>query len=129
MQKRIGQKDKKDASELTDENEEKENEVNTGEIIVNDSSWAFEGQDYKDSFLPEPPTSSSVSTTNNRKKVKRHQPFWIKNKSYHHTQWETNAESLSCNLFKQIETTRKDKTSSDLFEQFYSSKVYNLTVK
>ncbi|GFY08187.1 hypothetical protein TNCV_1356001 [Trichonephila clavipes] len=63
-----------DASKLTDEDEGDGNEVNNGEIIVKDVPGSLEVT-RGDSFLPEPPMSSSVSTTKSRKKSKRHQSF------------------------------------------------------
>ncbi|GFV66661.1 hypothetical protein TNCV_2594821 [Trichonephila clavipes] len=71
------------ASKLTDEDEGNKNEVNTGEIIVKDVHGSLELIN-RDGFQAEPPTSSSVSTTKSRKKAKRHQLFWIKNKSRHY---------------------------------------------
>ncbi|GFW35363.1 hypothetical protein TNCV_2611621 [Trichonephila clavipes] len=51
-----------DASELIDEDEGDENELNTGEIIVKDVPGFFEVR-RGDIFQAEPSTSSSVSTT------------------------------------------------------------------
>ncbi|GFU68092.1 hypothetical protein TNCV_1708061 [Trichonephila clavipes] len=64
------------ASELTDEGKWAENEVNTNEIIVKDVPGSL-AVGSEDSFQPEPPRSSSILTTNDRKKAKRHQSFWI----------------------------------------------------
>ncbi|GFU66437.1 hypothetical protein TNCV_3806801 [Trichonephila clavipes] len=73
----------RDASELTDENEGDENEVNNGEIILNDVPGCLEVRT-GDSFQPEPSTKSRCSTMKSRKKTKGHQSFWIKNKSPHY---------------------------------------------
>ncbi|GFU50193.1 hypothetical protein TNCV_300341 [Trichonephila clavipes] len=71
-----------DISELTGE-EGDDNEVNTSEIIIKDVPESLEVRS-GDSFQREPLTSSSVSTIKNRKKAKRHQSLWIKNKSPHY---------------------------------------------
>ncbi|GFX10297.1 hypothetical protein TNCV_1866921 [Trichonephila clavipes] len=42
---------------------------------------------------------------------------------------ETQADSTTSDLLKQRETALKDKTPSELFEQFYTSEVYDLIVK
>ncbi|GFQ77881.1 hypothetical protein TNCT_622031 [Trichonephila clavata] len=77
------------ASELTEEDIREDNEVNTGEIIVNDIPGSLEVRT-ADSFHPEPSTSSSVSTKKSRKKIKDvSHTFWIKNKLPHYTKWET----------------------------------------
>ncbi|GFW44333.1 uncharacterized protein TNCV_1747621 [Trichonephila clavipes] len=82
-----------------------------------------------DSFQAEQPTSSSVSTTKSRKKAKRHKLFWIKKKITGCLKWETLAGSTTSDLLKHMETALKDRTPSELFEQFYSSEMYHLIVK
>ncbi|GFX25321.1 hypothetical protein TNCV_1274811 [Trichonephila clavipes] len=78
-----------------------------------------------DSFQPEPPTSSSVSTT----KRERHQSFWIKNKSTHYIKWGKHTDSTASNLLKLLEAALKDKTPSELCKQFYPSEVCDLILK
>ncbi|GFU31105.1 hypothetical protein TNCV_2193081 [Trichonephila clavipes] len=87
-----------DTSELTDEDEEDENEVNTGDIIVNDVPGGVEVRTGS-SFQPEPSASFSCSTSKSRKKLKRHQSLWTENKSPHYAKQETQDELTASDLF------------------------------
>ncbi|GFV05934.1 integrase catalytic domain-containing protein [Trichonephila clavipes] len=75
------------------------------------------------------PQALVVQQQRAEKKDKRHQSFWIKNKSPHFTKWETQNESTANDLLKQMETALKDKTPTELLEQFYSESVSNTAIR
>ncbi|GFX52003.1 hypothetical protein TNCV_4653321 [Trichonephila clavipes] len=73
-----------DVSELNDEDEGEENEVNTGVRLLQKwflGLWRREVEIEREFPQPEPPTSFNVLTTKCRKIAKRHQLSWTKNKS------------------------------------------------
>lgn len=117
-----------DASELTDEDEGDDTEVNTGEIVVNDVPGTLEVR-VGDSVETEASTSAGVSTTKRRRKAEKYQSSWIKTKSPQYSKWKTQVDSTANDLLKHMETTLKEKSPVELFEQFYSNEVYDHIVK